>query len=391
MPHFPKPFFKEGRGVWYVEIDRKQHNLGPDKEAAYARYHELMRAKPKPVDATMALGVIDAFFGWVKSNKAPRTVEWYERHLRVFAKGIPSNLLVSNLKPFHVTQILGRHPKWSSSTKHGFCRAVQRAFRWAEDEELIDRSPLRKLKKPKAKRREAVISDEEFAAVLDYFKSESIRDLLITVWETGCRPQEVTAVEARHVDLDLARWVFPVDESKGETIPRVVYLGEDALAITRKLMTRHPTGPLFLNEDGNAWTRWSLNCVFGRLQIAHGLRRMKELGVPVPDIPRFRKAAYADPKERVRAKKAHERALYERRKELSKMARKYGRKICLYNFRHTWASNALKRGVDSLTVAILMGHTDPSMLAKVYAHLAHDPNFLRNAANRAIRTEGALA
>lgn len=24
MPHFPKPFFKRGRGQWYVEIDRKQ-------------------------------------------------------------------------------------------------------------------------------------------------------------------------------------------------------------------------------------------------------------------------------------------------------------------------------------------------------------------------------
>jgi hypothetical protein len=71
MPHFPKSFFKESRGVWYVEIDRKQHNLGPDRVAAFARYHELMRKKPTPVDVTMALGAVDAFFGWVKSNKAP--------------------------------------------------------------------------------------------------------------------------------------------------------------------------------------------------------------------------------------------------------------------------------------------------------------------------------
>jgi hypothetical protein len=44
---------------------------------------------------------------------------------------------------------MGKHTDWSSSTKNGFCRAVLRAFKWAEDEELIDRSPLRKLKKPK--------------------------------------------------------------------------------------------------------------------------------------------------------------------------------------------------------------------------------------------------
>src|SRR5262249_52194844 len=174
---------------------------------------------------------------------------------------------------------------------------------------------------------------------LHYFKSESIRELLVTVWETGCRPQEATAVEARHVDLELARWVFPVDESKGETIPRVVYLGEDALAITRKLMARHPTGPLFRNEDGNAWTRWSLNCLFGRLQIAHGLGRMKELGVTPPPISRFRSADYEDAGERKKAEREHERLIYERRKKLSKAARKCGKKICLYNFRHTWASN----------------------------------------------------
>jgi integrase len=116
---------------------------------------------------------------------------------------------------------------------------------------------------------------------------------------------------------------------------------------------------------------------------------MKELGVTPPPIPRFRKADYESESDRAEAKETHERQIYERRKRLSREARKYGQRFCLYNFRHTWASNALKRGVDSLTVAILMGHTDPSMLAKVYAHLAHDPTFLRSAANRAIRGQDA--
>ena len=30
MAHYPKPFFKKARGVWYVEINRRQVNLGPD-------------------------------------------------------------------------------------------------------------------------------------------------------------------------------------------------------------------------------------------------------------------------------------------------------------------------------------------------------------------------
>jgi hypothetical protein len=55
----------------------------------------------------MALGTIDAFFGWVKDNQSPRTVEWYERQLRVFQKSVPARFLLSELKPFDVTQILG--------------------------------------------------------------------------------------------------------------------------------------------------------------------------------------------------------------------------------------------------------------------------------------------
>ena len=42
MARFPKPFFKKARGVWYVEIRRKQINLGSDREVAFRRYHELM-------------------------------------------------------------------------------------------------------------------------------------------------------------------------------------------------------------------------------------------------------------------------------------------------------------------------------------------------------------
>lgn len=40
----PKPFFKNSRNRWYVEIDGKQHNLGPDEESANELYHELMVA-----------------------------------------------------------------------------------------------------------------------------------------------------------------------------------------------------------------------------------------------------------------------------------------------------------------------------------------------------------
>ncbi|MFN8707329.1 MAG: tyrosine-type recombinase/integrase, partial [Planctomyces sp.] len=49
---------------------------------------------------------------------------------------------------------------------------------------------------------------------------------------------------------------------------------------------------------------------------------------------------------------------------------------CLYSLRHSFATIALQSGLDGLTVAILLGHRDPSMLAKVYQHLSHNPDHL---------------
>ena len=42
----------------------------------------------------------------------------------------------------------------------------------------------------------------------------------------------------------------------------------------------------------------------------------------------------------------------------------------------------LKQGVDSLTLAQIMGHSDTSMLSKHYAHLARNPTYLRETARR---------
>ncbi len=76
MPLYPKPFHRANRGLWYVQIDGKQHNLGPDKDEAFRRYHQLMQA-PAPVASTLVAGVIDGFLEWTKQHRAPRTFEWY--------------------------------------------------------------------------------------------------------------------------------------------------------------------------------------------------------------------------------------------------------------------------------------------------------------------------
>jgi len=320
---FPKPWFRPERGVWYVTLDGKQHNLGAEREAAFDRYRELLKApRQKKVDLKSVAAVLDNFLDWTKTHRAPRTYEWYLERCQSFATTLPENLPVSALKPYHVQQWVDSHKNWSDGQKRGCMIAIQRAFNWAEKLGHLDRSPIRYLEKPKAGKRDTIVTPEEYPAVLDAIRRQEFRDLVETAWETGARPQELVCVEARHVDLKNSRWVFPPAEAKVKTRPRIVYLSETALAITKRLMLRHPEGPLFRNTKGRPWVAYSLNCQYSRME------------------------------------------------------KRIGRRLCLYVFRHSFATRMLEAGVDSLTVAILLGHANPAMLSTTYQHLSHNPKHM---------------
>ncbi len=54
--------------------------------------------------------------------------------------------------------------------------------------------------------------------------------------------------------------------------------------------------------------------------------------------------------------------------------------LCATTLRHSWATNALKNGMDSTTASILMGHRDPATLIRNYQHLTQDTDYLQKAA-----------
>jgi integrase len=388
MPHYPKPFFRAPRGLWYVQIDGRQVNLGPDRDEAFRRYHDLMARGPdEPESSTgdSVVSVLDAFLDWCQKHRAPRTYDWYRDYLQSFARSIPRDLTFDRLRPIHVQQWVDAQHGWGSG-KRGAITAVQRAFNWAARMGLIEASPLRHVEKPRAGRRDVVITPVEYAWILGRVRDEPFRDLLVVCWETGCRPQEILAVEARHVDLDGGRWVFPIDEAKGKKAHRVVYLTDPALEITKKLMARHPEGPLFRNTDGRPWHPYALNCRFGRLRLAHGRQRIQQLGLLPLRIKRLNWVQRRDPETRA----MHEEAVRRRRERIAQLAQEHGTKWCLYHFRHSFATRMLESGTDALTVSALMGHADGAMLAKVYSHLSKSDTYLRDAVRLAARSHEAL-
>lgn len=393
----PEPFFRPKKNRWYVQLDGKQVNLGPDEATARVRWHQIMsgaapaahQAAPAPTTAPLVYGVIDLFVGWSKIHRPGRTAEWYRAHLESFLDSLPDRwtLTVEGLKPFHVVNWADAHPRWGPNHRRGAITAVQRAFTWAEKIGHIAKSPVRGVDKPPPKRREQVLTAGEFAALVSHATDRPFRDVLTFCWETGCRVQEVRRIEARHVRLDRGRVELPPAEAKGKKRWRFIYLTPAAAEIVARLLGNTSTGLVFRNADGNGWGAQNFNNRFCRLQARLGREELARRGWALDPVAVEALAAALPPTRTeggVEVAKSDRDLLREARKKLTvKAAAKVGTKYALTAIRHSFATRLLESGVDHLTVAALMGHADGTMLAKVYSHVGQKTDFLRDELLRA--------
>ncbi|MCA9211925.1 MAG: tyrosine-type recombinase/integrase [Planctomycetales bacterium] len=321
-----KPWFRKQNKTWYVEIGGKQHNLGKDKVTAEQTFHELMLAKSKgevirgPI---LAVEVADKFIGWCIKHRSPRTASDYQHHLEAFYSWLPGGKLMvaAELKPYHVIEYIDSRDSWGNSRKRQAAGAVQRSFKWAVSVGLLDLHPCTSIPKPKGERREDPMTAEEYRLILEH-TDKCFGDVVQFAWETGARPHEIRTMRPEYVRGD--RIEFPTKKSKGKKHSRVIYLNDVARKIVDRRLTT-ATEFVFTNARGGAWTAYSLN------------------------------------------------------KRLDRIKDKVGRKVCLYRSRHAFTERLLDKGIDHLTVAALLGHTNGQMVASVYSHRNKADDALRRA------------
>lgn len=68
---------------------------------------------------------------------------------------------------------------------------------------------------------------------------------------------------------------------EAKEVSRVVDMTDTAGAITRRLVELCPTGKLFRNSRGRAWTTDAVSNVFRRIQVRIGQRVMRDRGAEV--------------------------------------------------------------------------------------------------------------
>jgi len=348
MPRQAKPWYRKSDDHWYLSTmlkgKRVQFRLARGKDnrpAAFQRYHEIMAAKPAagPVQRPLGiegavLDILDAFLLHVQRNLAATTLEWHKRYLNDFAGDLSDGMLAEQLKVHHFTAWLDAHEDWGDSSRSAATRSIRTAFNWARKEELITGHSLCNISAPATPTRETILDQPEFDRLLAEIKDPDFKEAVQFVWLTGARPQELRIIEAQHCATigGISRIILPPSVSKGKKgkkrAPRVIYLSDAALEIVDRLCRLRPTGPIFQNKTG-PWNKDKIRQKFRRIKLRTGTG------------------------------------------------------YCLYNLRHSWATEALTNEVDSTTVGVLMGHSNPAMVNKTYQHLAKRPGYLQKAAEKA--------
>jgi len=312
----PKPWYRKSTRSWFVQLDGRQVPLGRDKQDAHRKYHSLMAGRRNGHSIGRGDELFDEYLEHVQRNGKDGTYRLYKHHLSDFNRSIPSKR-VHDLCPHDVQRWLDGKG-WNPTTQKIAVKTIKGAFNWAMRQGLIPSSPLIGLKTPTALTRDVLVTPGQWQVIAGKAEAE-LRDILAFLRETGCRPQEARIVEAGHVRGD--HIILPKVDSKGQRYNRVIWLTPKAQAIVERLSATQPEGRLFRNRRGKPWTTGRLN------------ERCRNMKLDFDFIP--------------------------------------------YALRHTWITEALERGVDPVTLAILAGHRDTTMICRVYQHLARKPEHLK--------------
>jgi integrase len=335
-----EPWYRSGKKCWYVWHQGKLVRLDRDKAEAFRLWHLLQAghwppARPEPPKASpsatprLTVGeLIDVYLADAKPRLKPSTM-LSKRKVLLRLKADKGQEPASSLTPAVVSAWLCSRQTWGRSLRWLAASIVRACCRWAVPA-LLPSDPTAGLKLPSPRSRgaDSLITPEDHARLLTVAPA-AIRDALLALHGTGCRPGELCKVEARHFDAQARAWLLHEHKTDGTGKVRVILLPPAVVELCKRLADKHPTGQLFRGCKGQPLSPDRIrNWVFKT-------RRRLKLGRIVP-----------------------------------------------YGYRHGLATDALANGVPDAQVAELLGHTGTAMLHRHYSHLTARTQVLQAALGR---------
>lgn len=280
------------------------------------------RSLQRSVDSFLAAKKIDGL--------APKTLKNYREMLGTFAERVdkPAARITTDDIRAYIGQLAARGLRDSSVQTH--INTLRSFFAWLELEDMVRKNPMRKIKSLKIDRMATrrPLEPEELERLRDSCKTYKERALVEFLASTGCRLSEAVGIQVNQVDWQ-RRSVTVLGKGRKE---RTVYFSVRAKLMLREYLDHRRGGDMLFAASRIPYASMSPRAVEKTLQ---------NIG---------------------------ERAGIARR-------------VHPHILRHTFATQALKGGMDLTIIQRLLGHTDPKTTL-IYAEL--QPEAVKYAYERVI-------
>src|SRR5262245_1590664 len=328
MARMPKPWYRASARRWYMSQDGQQLPLpvrDPDDEAgAWAAVRALISgavadAAKAPVQPGTVLQLVPKFLDAKRADVTPRTLKGYGQYLGWLSKHFQGSVAALDLA---AVKAQAAKEEWSDTHRANTFWCVNGFLKWC--------GRLDRLAPPAKETRggDAVIPAELHARILNETQGD-FRALCNFLWLTGCRPGEATSLVAEAVDWENRTAKLKKHKTKHKGKTRVLYLCAEALGVLVDQALKYDgAGYLFRGVRGRPLSLQAMTMRFERL------------------------------------------------------SEKLGRRVCSYDYRHSFATRALAAVESDTIVAALLGHTSTRMIHKAYSHVSEQSRTLKDAANR---------
>jgi integrase len=304
---------------------------------------------------------------WLESSKAStetRTFEERQRLVKNHLRPRMGGLKLAKVNALHVESLyadMARDGVGATTIRHA-ANVLGVAFSHACKLKLIPFNPAAAIKKPKAPKRQMLfLTAEQVKILLDAAKGQPCYPLLVIALATGCRQGELLALTWEEVDLTKGTLTvrrslaqtdegFVVKEPKTAASRRTITLPGLAVSV----LTEHKAAalkagllgaPIFCTRDGN----WLL-----KRNVLRALRAVVRRANTPPG--KINKGGRPKKGEAPRPKEAFE------------MLKLIPAKLRFHDLRHTVASILLSQGQSVRAVSQRLGHSNPALTLRVYAH-----------------------
>jgi len=202
--------------------------------------------------------VVETFIALQEGHLSERTVVWYRFYLRPLVEHLGGREIAS-LRPPDIHEyyrlLRQRAEQNSDYSLFNFARAARRFFRWAREEEYIERNLARRLPLPRVPKPDPKgISDDDLRILLKAAQ-DNPRDyaILLFLADTGARLGGVASLTLDRLEIERRRAIV-LEKGKGGKKARVVFFGQTTADALRKwLDVRADTGDdrvFLLSGDG---------------------------------------------------------------------------------------------------------------------------------------------